>query len=205
MSICSIYKNDLKENTVQREQILSHVLTLLEQHGLSATTETLLGSLNMDMEYLKQFWPDQEALIYDCLRYHGQQIEVWQRQMLLDEILTPEQKLLARYTTLDEKVKEKRYPGCLFITACSAFPEPDHPIHQLAELQKQSSFRYTTELLCQLDIEDCEQVAKQMELILEGCLSKLLVKRDINDIATAKLLAEDVLNIAQCRKNGALS
>nr|WP_217277081.1 transcriptional regulator [Photorhabdus heterorhabditis] len=205
MSICSIYKNDLKENTVQREQILSHVLTLLEQHGLSATTETLLGSLNMDIEYLKQFWPDREALLYDCLRYHGQQIDVWQRQMLLDEILTPEQKLLARYTALDEKVKEKRYPGCLFIAACSAFPKPDHPIHQLAELQKQSSSRYTIELLQQLDIEDGEQVAKQMELILEGCLSKLLVKRDINDIATAKLLAEDVLNIAQCRKNGALS
>ncbi|KAA1195680.1 division control transcriptional repressor DicD [Photorhabdus heterorhabditis] len=190
---------------MQREQILSHVLTLLEQHGLSATTETLLGSLNMDIEYLKQFWPDREALLYDCLRYHGQQIDVWQRQMLLDEILTPEQKLLARYTALDEKVKEKRYPGCLFIAACSAFPKPDHPIHQLAELQKQSSSRYTIELLQQLDIEDGEQVAKQMELILEGCLSKLLVKRDINDIATAKLLAEDVLNIAQCRKNGALS
>ncbi|EYU16794.1 division control transcriptional repressor DicD [Photorhabdus aegyptia] len=190
---------------MQREQVLSHALNLLEQHGLSITTEILFGSLNMDIEYLKQFWPDREALLYDCLRYHGQQIEVWQRQILLDENLTPEQKLLARYAALDEKVKEKRYPGCLFIAACSAFPEPNHPIHQLAELQKQSSSRYTTGLLHQLDIEDCELVAKQMELILEGCLSKLLIKRDIADIATAKLLAEDVLAIALCRKNGALS
>nr|WP_246545357.1 transcriptional regulator [Photorhabdus hainanensis] len=194
-----------KENTVQREQVLSHALNLLEQHGLSITTEILFGSLNMDIEYLKQFWPDREALLYDCLRYHSQQIEVWQRQILLDENLTPEEKLLARYAALDEKVKEKRYPGCLFIAACSEFPESDHPIHQLAELQKQSSSRYTTELLHQLDIEDCELVAKQMELILEGCLSKLLIKRDIDDIATAKLLAEDVLAIALCRKNGALS
>ncbi|MGV7962897.1 division control transcriptional repressor DicD [Photorhabdus tasmaniensis] len=190
---------------MQREHVLSHVLNLLEQHGLSATTEMLLGSLNMDMEYLKQFWPDREALLYDSLRYHGQQIEIWQRQMLLDENLTPEQKLLARYAALGEKVKEKRYPGCLFIAACSAFPESDHPIHQLAELQKQSSSHYTTELLHQLDIEDCELITKQMELILEGCLSKLLIKRDIDDIATAKLLAEDVLAIAKCRKNDALS
>jgi len=44
-----------------------------------------------------------------------------------------------------------------------------------------------------------------MELILEGCLSKLLVKRQLRDVAVARRLAEDVLNVARCRKHGALS
>ncbi|RAV24424.1 transcriptional regulator, partial [Staphylococcus warneri] len=48
-------------------------------------------------------------------------------------------------------------------------------------------------------------VAKQMELILEGCLSRLMVNHHADDIITAKLLAEDILKIAKCRKNGALS
>lgn len=48
-------------------------------------------------------------------------------------------------------------------------------------------------------------VAHQLELILEGCLSKLLISRSQDDIATARRLAEDVLTIARCRKNGALS
>ncbi|MBC8951498.1 transcriptional regulator [Xenorhabdus sp. PB62.4] len=190
---------------MQREYVLSHALNLLEQHGLSATLETLLTPLNIDIDHIKHFWPDREALLYDCLRYHSQQIEIWQRQILLDEDLNPEQKLLARFDALKEKVQEQRYPGCLFIAACSTFPNADHPIHQLAELQKQNSFHYSTELLQQLDIEDVQQVAKQMELILEGCLSKLLVKRDLEDVLTAKLLAEDILTIAKCRKNGALS
>ncbi|MBD2812316.1 transcriptional regulator [Xenorhabdus sp. Vera] len=190
---------------MQREYVLSHVLNLLEQYGLSASLETLLTPLDIDMGHIKNFWPDREALLYDCLRYHSQQIEIWQRQILLDEVLSPEQKLLARYDTLQEKVQEQRYPGCLFIAACSAFPDIDHPIHQLAELQKQNSFHYTSALLQQLDIDDNEQVAKQMELILEGCLSKLLVKRDIEDVITAKLLTQDILTIAKCRKNGALS
>ncbi|MDX7986014.1 transcriptional regulator [Xenorhabdus sp. 12] len=190
---------------MQREYVLSNVLNSLEQHGLSATLETLLTPLDINIDHIQHFWPDREALLYDCLRYHSQQIEIWQRQILLDESLTPEQKLLARYDTLKEKVLEQRYPGCLFIATCSAFPEADHPIHQLAELQKQNSFSYTVELLQQLDIDDSEQVAKQMELILEGCLSKLLVKRDIDDVNTAKLLAQDILTIAACRKNGALS
>ncbi len=190
---------------MQREYVLSHVLNSLEQHGLSATLETLLTPLPLDMSQLLHFWPNREALIYDCLRYHGQQIEIWQRQTLLDETLFPEQKLLARYDALKEKVQAQRYPGCLFIAACSTFPDADHPIHQLAELQKQNSFHYTEELLQQLDIDDSEQVAKQMELILEGCLSKLLVKRELEDVSIAKRLAQDILTIAKCRKNGALS
>ncbi|MBD1226303.1 division control transcriptional repressor DicD [Xenorhabdus griffiniae] len=190
---------------MQREYVLSHVLNLLEQHGLSATLETLLASIDIDINHIKHFWPDREALLYDCLRHHSQQIEIWQRQTLLDEGLSPEQKLLARYDALKEKVQEQRYPGCLFIAACSAFPDANHPIHQLAELQKQNSFHYTEELLQQLDIDDSKQVAQQMELILEGCLSRLLVKRDFEDVITAKILAQDILTIAKCRKNGALS
>ncbi|MBC8950575.1 MULTISPECIES: division control transcriptional repressor DicD [Xenorhabdus] len=190
---------------MQREYVLSHVLNLLEQHGLSATLETLLNPIDIDISHIKHFWPDREALLYDCLRHHSQQIEIWQRQTLLNEALSPEQKLLARYDALKEKVQEQHYPGCLFIAACNAFPDVDHPIHQLAELQKQNSFHYTEELLQQLDIDDSKQVAQQMELILEGCLSKLLVKRDLEDVITAKILAQDILTIAKCRKNGALS
>ncbi|CDL81442.1 division control transcriptional repressor DicD [Xenorhabdus szentirmaii] len=190
---------------MQRENVLSHVLDSLEKYGLSASLETLLAPLELNIDHIKHFWPDREALLYDCLRHHGQQIEIWQRQTMLDEFLTPEQKLLARFNILKEKVQHGRYPGCLFIAACSAFPDAEHPIHQLAELQKQNSFHYTVDLLRQLDIDDNEQVAKQMELILEGCLSKLLVKRELDDVLTAKLLVQDILTIATCRKNGALS
>ncbi len=48
-------------------------------------------------------------------------------------------------------------------------------------------------------------VADQMELVLEGCLSKLLIKRNVQDVDVAKRLAEDILSIALCRKNGALA
>ncbi|CDG89468.1 hypothetical protein XBFFR1_2560005 [Xenorhabdus bovienii str. feltiae France] len=32
-----------------------------------------------------------------------------------------------------------------------------------------------------------------------------LVKRELEDVITAKLLAQDILTIAKCRKNGAFS
>ena len=112
---------------------------------------------------------------------------------------------MARYQVLAEAVNNHRYPGCLFIAACSFYPQPDHPIHEVAELQKQASWQYTHELLTELHTDNPELVAHQMELILEGCLSRLLVKRNVQEVENARRLAEDVLSIALCRKNGALS
>jgi len=191
---------------VQREHVLDTALGLLEQQGLAtATLEMLAEKLDVQPGDLKRFWPDREALLYDCLRYHGQQIDTWRRQLLLDENLSPQQKLLARYDVLAEYVQQDRYPGCLFIAACSFFPETDHPIHQLAEQQKLTSLELTRELLRDMDADDADMVAQQMELIQEGCLSKLLVKRQLHDVSVAKRLAEDILQVAQCRRNGALS
>lgn len=191
---------------MQREHVLDTALGLLEQQGLAtATLEMLAEKLDVQPGDLKRFWPDREALLYDCLRYHGQQIDTWRRQLLLDENLSPQQKLLARYDVLAEYVQQNRYPGCLFIAACSFFPETDHPIHQLAEQQKLTSLELTRELLRDMDADDADMVAQQMELIQEGCLSKLLVKRQLQDVSVAKRLAEDILQVAQCRRNGALS
>ena len=68
-----------------------------------------------------------------------------------------------------------------------------------------SSLAYTHELLSQLEVDDPAMVAKQMELIIEGCLSRLLIKRSQTDVDTARRLAEDILRFAQCRMGGALT
>lgn len=191
---------------MQREHVLNHALTLLEQRGLATTTVEMVATETGRAESdLYRFWPDREALLYDCLRHHGQQIDTWRRQLLLDDSLTAQQKLLARYKVLHEQVNQQRYPGCLFIAACSFFPDKQHPIHQLAEQQKRASYEYTLSLLQDMDADDAPMVAEQMELILEGCLSKLLVKRQPHDVEVALRLAEDVLQVARCRKHGALA
>ncbi|RPE04596.1 transcriptional regulator [Candidatus Pantoea deserta] len=192
---------------MQREQILEHALNVLEKNGLAATTslQQLAGDSELTLAQLEQFWPERDALLYDALRYHGQQIDTWRRQVLLSTELDGEQKLLARYQVLSEQVQKGRYPGCLFIAACSFYPQPDQPVHQIAEQQKQASWHFTHGILVELGLDNPAMVADQLELILEGCLSKLLVKRNVQDVATAKRLAEDVLRIALCRANGALA
>ena len=196
----------MEEKTVQREDVLGEAIQILEIEGIANTTlEMVAERVSYPLADLKRFWPDREALLYDALRYLSHQVDVWRRQLLLDDTLTPEQKLLARYGALTQCVSNHRYPGCLFIAACTFYPDPRHPVHQLAEQQKQASLANTHELLTQLEVDDPAMVAKQMELIVEGCLSRLLIKRSQADVDTAQRLAEDILRFAQCRAGGALT
>ncbi|MEJ5072814.1 transcriptional regulator [Enterobacter ludwigii] len=191
---------------MQREDVLGKALQLLEIKGIADTTLDMVAKeVNLPLDDLQRFWPDKEALLYDVLRYLSQQVDIWRRQLMLNEELSSEQKLLARYSALTECVSNNRYPGCLFIAACTFYPDPEHPIHQLADLQKRTAHAFTHELLTKLEVDDPTMVAKQMELVLEGCLSRLLVKRSQQDVDTAQRLAEDILRFAQCRSGGALT
>ena len=191
----------MEETTVQREDVLGEAIQILEIEGIANTTlEMVADRVAYPLDDLKRFWPDREALLYDALRYLSQQVDAWRRQLLLDETLSAEQKLLARYSALTKCVSNHRYPGCLFIAACTFYPDAQHPIHQ-----KQASLAYTHELLTQLEVDDPEMVAKQMELIVEGCLSRMLIKRSQADVDTAHRLAEDILRFARCRMGGALT
>ncbi|MFV0261612.1 MAG: transcriptional regulator [Kluyvera sp.] len=191
---------------MQREDVLGEALQLLEQEGIASTTlEMVAERVDRPLDELRRFWPDSEALLYDALRYLSQQVETWRRQLMLNEEMTAEDKLLARYAALTDCVTKNRYPGCLFIAACTFYPDAEHPIHQLANQQKQAAFHFSHELLTQLEVDDPTMVAKQMELVLEGCLSRMLVNRSQVDVDTAHRLAEDILRFAKCRQGGALT
>ncbi|WP_318356154.1 transcriptional regulator [Enterobacter sp.] len=191
---------------MQREDVLGKTLQLLELKGIAAATpEMVVEQINYPMDEFLRFWPDKEALVYDALRFLSQQIDTWRRQLLLNEELSNEQKLLARYGALTDCVTNNRYPGCLFIAACTFYPDPEHPIHQLADQQKRAAYDFSHDLLTQLEVDDPAMVAKQMELVLEGCLSRMLVNRSQTDVDTAHRLAEDILRFAQCRQGGALT
>ncbi|VYU49922.1 HTH-type transcriptional regulator YjdC [Metakosakonia massiliensis] len=195
-----------EESTVQREDVLSQTLQLFELRGIAETTPEMVAErLDYPLTEFLRFWPDKEALLYDALRYLSQQVDIWRRQLLLNDELTKEQKLLARYGALSECVSNNRYPGCLFIAACTFYPDPDHPVHQLADQQKQAAFEFTHELLTQLEVDDPTMVARQMELVLEGCLSRMMVNRSQADVDTAQRLAADILRFACCRQGGALT
>lgn len=128
---------------MQREDVLGEALKLLELQGIANTTlEMVAERVDYPLDELRRFWPDKEAILYDALRYLSQQIDVWRRQLMLDETQTAEQKLLARYQALSECVKNNRYPGCLFIAACTFYPKSWPPYSSTGQSAKKRGLRF---------------------------------------------------------------
>ena len=101
----------MEEKTVQREDVLGEAIQILEIEGIANTTlEMVAERVAYPLNDLKRFWPDQEALLYDALRYLSHQVDAWRRQLLLNESLSAEQKLLARYAALTTCVSNHRLP-----------------------------------------------------------------------------------------------
>ena len=74
---------------MQREDVLGQALQLLEIYGIASTTlEMVADRIDYPLDDLKRFWPDKEALVYDALRYLSQQVDIWRRQLMLNEELT---------------------------------------------------------------------------------------------------------------------
>ncbi len=55
---------------MQREDVLSQTLQLLELKGIADTTlEMVAERIDYPIDEFRRFWPDKEALLYDALRY----------------------------------------------------------------------------------------------------------------------------------------
>jgi hypothetical protein len=73
-------------------------------------------------------------------------VDAWRRQLLLDDTLSAEQKLLARYAALTTCVSNHRYPGCLFIAACTFYPDPS--IRSISWRSSKSRLRWPIPMNC---------------------------------------------------------
>lgn len=185
---------------MQREDVLGEALKLLELQGIANTTlEMVAERVDYPLDELRRFWPDKEAILYDALRYLSQQIDVWRRQLMLDETQTAEQScwhVIRRYrSALKQPLSGLSIYRCLYVLSRSR-----PPYSSTGRSAKSAAYDFTHELLTTLEVDDPAMVAKQMELVLEGCLSRMLVNRSRADVDTAHRLAEDILRFARCRR-----
>ena len=103
---------------MQREDVLGQALQLLEIQGIASTTlEMVADRIDYPLDELKRFWPDKEALLYDALRYLSQQVDIWRRQLMLNEELTAEQKAVSALHRPD-RVRQQQSLSRLPVYCC---------------------------------------------------------------------------------------
>jgi hypothetical protein len=91
--------------------------------------------------------------------------------------------LLAMFDVIDEWFNHPDYKGCLFITACSEFPDKNHPVKRAASSHFADAMEGIKKMAESAGIKNTEEFAMEWVLILEGAT----VYRQITDNNSAAL------------------
>lgn len=195
----------MEENTVLREDVPAEAIKILEIEGIANTSlEMVAERVSCPTSDLKRFWPDREALLYDALRYLSQQVDA-ASSAPAGRDLKRRAKAAGTLCRTHHLRKQPAVPGLPVYRRLHLLPGSSAP-HSPAGGTAEAGFAgLHSRAADSAEVDDPEMVAKQMELIVEGCLSRLLVKRSQTDVDTARRLAEDILRFAQCRMGGALT
>ncbi len=107
---------------------------------------------------------------------------------------TPRRTVLAFFDALDLWFNDESYKGCLFIKACNEFPSPHDPVHIAAEVVIDKTYAALNDLCQKMKTDEPEELARQLELLIEGALMVRLVKSDDTAAKAARAVAEALLD-----------
>lgn len=179
----------------KREQLISTAQGLFAREGYHATgIDRILAESGVAKMTLYKHFRSKDELILAVL-------EERERQTLGDlarlrAARPPREALLLTFDGLHAWINERDFCGCSFIHAAAEFHDRAHPIHRQAAAFKTAFVEHFHELLQALQVRQAEQLAGQLQFLLEGALSMAHVQGPSDQGLQAKAAAEILLNAA---------
>ncbi len=176
--------------SLAREKLLTTALELFLYEGFqSVGVDRVIKCSGISKMTLYKYFSSKDDLIEECLkRYHAEIIaEIQQRVAQSPLVMEPQiAGLLAWYRAkfIDTSVR-----GCLFVSAANLYSEPEHPIHQVCQLHKQTLIELFSRLLQMFGYANPQALALQCLILFEGArnLSAIGITGDSLDAATQVL------------------
>ena len=85
------------------------------------------------------------------------------------------------------------FQGCIFIHACSEFPDPRDPVHQAAKANADALCQHVRDLAAAAGAEDPAGFAEQFKIIMQGSIVVEVIDRRNEAASTAARLADALI------------
>ncbi len=131
----------MKTEVTPKEKLFQTAARLFYEHGYRAIgVDTIAAKSGIGKMTLYRHYPSKDDLIVAYL--HDSNHVFWdQFEQITKDALTPSEKLLAFFESLQAYVLSPDCYGCPFINVAAEFPDPDYAGHQVALEHKQSVMR----------------------------------------------------------------
>ena len=171
-----------------RQQIIDAAYTLFYQSGFMRTgVDAIADAAGITKRTLYQHFGSKDELIGVVLE-HQHQMALERTRRWADCIMgNPEQMVKTLFKKLTQWAGETTWQGSGFTRAAVEFSDlPGHPARKAARRQKEAVESYLIEKFAAQDLDDAEQLVREIMLLIEGCQTLALIHDNLDYIEAAR-------------------
>ncbi|OLF19382.1 TetR/AcrR family transcriptional regulator [Actinophytocola xanthii] len=177
-----------------RERLLEAAKRLTYTRGVGVGIDALLSASNVARRSLYEHFGGKDGLIAEVLRLAAEEDEATYRRTMRAAGGNPRDRLLAVFDALAKVVARPDFRGCRYLAADLALADPDHPGHAVTREYRQRVHHLLERELAALGHPRPDLAADQLLLLIDGTLAAGATRPDSRPAASARLLAEQILD-----------
>jgi AcrR family transcriptional regulator len=182
----------LPEKPTMKERILETADRLFYLQGIRAVgVDTIAAEIGISKRTLYNHFPSKDELIAAYLARRFRQPPSSDKP--------PVEQILGTFDSLERRFASKDFRGCPFVNAVAELGVEDRAVKKIAIAFKESRRVWFRDLLKQLDVADADNLATQLQLLVDGSIALDLVRDDPSMARAAKETARVLLGNAGIR------
>ena len=185
----------LPAKPTMKERILETADRLFYLQGIRAIgVDTIAAEIGISKRTLYNHFPSKDALISAYLARRFVQPPPSDKP--------PSEQILGTFDRLERGFASKDFRGCPFVNAVAELGAEDRAVKKIAVAFKESRRVWFRDLLLQLDVADADNLATQLQLLVDGSIALDLVRDDPSMARAAKEAARVLLGNAGVEVGG---
>lgn len=186
-----------------RMRILETATDLFYREGIRAVgIDTIIARSGVAKMSLYRNFASKDDLVVAFLEYRDGIYWQWWDHVMAKHPDDARQQLGDLFASLARRVASPAYRGCPFINTATEFPDPRHPARALCLANKRELRRRLTELASRAGARDCEVLADQLLLLMEGAYASAQNFRADGPAPSLRGAAEALLAAQLTRRRG---
>jgi AcrR family transcriptional regulator len=182
----------LPKKPTMKERILETADRLFYLQGIRAVgVDTIAAEIGISKRTLYNHFPSKDELIAAYLARRFRQPPSSDKP--------PVEQILGTFDSLERRFASKDFRGCPFVNAVAELGAEDRAVKKIAIAFKESRRVWFRDLLMQLDVADPDNLAMQLQLLVDGSIALDLVRDDPSMARAAKEAARVLLGNAGIR------
>jgi AcrR family transcriptional regulator len=159
------------EKPDMKQRILATADRLFYLRGIRAVgVDTVAAEIGISKRTLYNHFPSKDALISAYLARRSISVPSSDRPAL--------EQILGTFDALERRFSAKDFRGCPFVNAVAELGTEDHAVRKVAFAFKNGRRARFRDLLKQLEVANADDVATQLQLLIDGAIAADLVRSD---------------------------